>query len=216
MGFWSSVGSFVSSVCSSISSAVSSVGSAVVKVATSIASLGAELAGKVGESIKSVGILLGILNPSENLEELGEKAMMSEEKPENFDSINEYIDHLRHNVIIDKEKFNQLDEKDLLARSSIAAAITLKGINEKLETVVTPEFMAEVAKQELEADQIVETIKSYKDKDLKTEDYELYLNDALSIDESERHSDALVSAYQKLEPELTIEQIEDKVMNLKD
>ncbi|NOQ65452.1 MAG: hypothetical protein GQ582_13155 [Methyloprofundus sp.] len=142
--------------------------------------------------------------------------MMSEEKPENFDSINEYIDHLRHNVIIDKEKFNQLDEKDLLARSSIAAAITLKGINEKLETVVTPEFMAEVAKQELEADQIVETIKSYKDKDLKTEDYELYLNDALSIDESERHSDALVSAYQKLEPELTIEQIEDKVMNLKD
>lgn len=216
MGFWSGVSSFCSSVCSAISSAVSSIGSAAVSVATAIVGLGVELATKVGETIKAVGISLGILKPEENLDELGEKAMMSKKTPEYFDSINDYIDHLRDNVTIDKEKFDKLDDKELLARSSIGASITLKGINEKLDSAVTPAFMAEVAKQELAADQIVETIKAYKDKELNTDDYGLYLNNELSIDKSDKHSDALVSAYQKLEPELTIEQIEDKVMGLKD
>jgi len=216
MGFWSGVCSFVSGACSAISSAVSSIGSAVASTATAIVSLGVELAGKVGDAIKTVAISLGILKPDENLEELGEKAMMSDKKPEDFDSINDYIDHLRDNVILDKEKFDKLDDKELLARSAIGASITLKGINEKLDSAVTPEFMAEVAKQELSADQIIGTIKAYKENNLKTDDYELYLNDELSIDESDKHSDALVSAYQQLEPELTIEQIEDKVMNLQD
>ena len=219
MGWLSSacsfVGSCVSGACSVIGSAVSSIGSAVASVATTIASLGVELAGKVGEGIKAVAISLGILKPEENLEELGEKAMLSDKKPEDFDSINEYIDHLRQNVTVDKEKFEKLDDKELLARSAIGASITLKGINEKLDTAITPEFMAEVAKQELAADQIVGTIKAYKENDLKTGDYGLYLNDELSIDESDKHSSALVSAYQKLEPELTTEQIEDKVMDLK-
>ncbi|WP_220493359.1 hypothetical protein [Pseudoalteromonas sp. SR44-5] len=212
MGLW---GSICSSACSAISSAVSSIGSAVASVATAVVSLGVELAGKVGDAIKAVAISLGILKPEEDLEELGEKAMMSDKKPEHFDSINEYIDHLRHNVNIDKDKFGKLGEKDLLARSAIGASIMLKGINEKLDSAVTPEFMAEVAKQELAADQIIGTIKAYKDNDLKTDDYGLYINNELSIDESDKHSDALVSAYQKLEPELTIEQIEDKVMDLK-
>ncbi|WP_245823915.1 hypothetical protein [Photobacterium proteolyticum] len=215
MGLFSGFCSIVSGACSAISSAMSKVGGFVADTATSIAKLGVELATKVGEAIKAVGISLGIIKPGENLEELGEKAMLSDKKAEDFDSINEYINHLRNEVTLDKEKFNSLDEKELLARSAIGASITLKGINEKLDTVVTTEFMAEVAKQQLTAEEIIGTIKVYKEKELNISDYELYLNDELSIDESDKHSDALVSAYQKLEPELTFEQIEDKVMGLK-
>ncbi|MEZ9141687.1 MULTISPECIES: hypothetical protein [unclassified Shewanella] len=215
MGLWSSVGSVLSSACSAISSAVSSIGSAVRDTAISIVKFGVELAAKVGETIKNVGVSLGILSVEDNLEELGEKAMLSDKKPEDFDSINDYINHLRNDVPLDKDKLASLDEKDLLARSAIGASITLKGINEKLDTVVTPEFMAEVAKQELASDEIIGTIKAYKEKSLSTADYALYIGDELSIDESDKHGDALVEAYQKLEPELNIEQIEDKVMGLK-
>lgn len=135
-------------------------------------------------------------------------------KPEDFDSINEYINHLNNNVTFDKDRFDRLDEKELLARSSIGASITLKGINEKLDTVVTPEFMATVASQELETEEIISTIKTYKENDLKLEDYDLYLNDELTLDETTKHSSALVQAYKKLEPELSIEEIENKVMGL--
>ncbi|MFP3423430.1 hypothetical protein [Pseudoalteromonas sp. SIMBA_162] len=214
MGLWSSVCSVVSSACSFISSVASSIGNSVVKSATSIASLGVSLAAKVTDAIRSVGVSLGIIRPEDNLEELGEKAILSDKKPEDFDSINEYINHLNNNVAFDKDKFDRLDEKELLARSSIGASITLKGINEKLDSVVTPEFMATVASQELETKEIVSTIKAYKENDLKLEDYDLYLNDELTLDETTKHSSALVEAYQKLEPELSIEEIENKVMGL--
>tara|TARA_B110000211_G_scaffold130937_1_gene150388 strand:- start:2005 stop:2655 length:651 start_codon:yes stop_codon:yes gene_type:complete len=215
MGLLSGISSFVSSVVSTISSVASSIGSAVVNTANSIVGLGVELAGKVSQAIKSVGMLLGVLQPQENLDELGEKAILSGKKPEDFDSINDYINHLRVDVPLDKEKFEKLDEKELLARSAIGASITLKGINEKLDSAVTPAFMAEVTKQELTAEQIVGTIKAYKENNLSTDKYGVYLKDELSIDESDKHGDALVSAYHKLEPELSIEQIEDKVMDLK-
>lgn len=219
MGWFSSacsaVGSFVSSVCSGISRAVSSVGRAVVDTATSIVSLGIEMATKVGQAIKAVAEHLGILTPEEKLEELGEKAMMSDKKPEDFDSFNDYINHLRNDVQIDREKLGSMDEKELMVRSAIGASITLKGINERLDTVVTPEFMATVAKQDLAAKEIVATIEGYKAKDLNPNDYSLYIDDELSLDESSKHSSALVEAYQKLEPELSLEQIEDKVMGLK-
>ena len=214
MGFWSGVCSFVSGACSAISSVVSSIGRGIANVATTITSLGVELAAKVSDAIKAVGISLGIIKPEDTMEELGERAILSDKKPEDFDSINDYIDHLKNNVPFDKEKFTNLDEKELLARSSIGASITLKGINEKLNATVTPEFMATVASQELEANEIIETIKIYKEKELKLEDYDLYLNDELTLDETDKHSDALVEAYRKLEPELSLEQIEDKVMGL--
>jgi len=215
MGIWDSICSFASSACSAIASVASSIGKGVAHVATSIASLGVSLAAKVGDAIKEVAIFLGILKVEDKMEELGEKAMQSDKNPEDFDSMNEYIEHLRNDVILDTEKFDKLDKSELLARASIGASITLKGIEEKLETVISPEFMVEVAKQELDANKIVATIKAYKENDLNLDEYSLYLNDELTINNSDKHADALVSAYQKLEPEMTIEQIEDQVMNLK-
>lgn len=214
MGLFSSLCSFVSSACSTISSAVSNIGRGIASVATSIVSLGVSLAAKVSDAIKGVGISLGIIRPEDTMEELGERAILSDKKPEDFDSINEYIDHLKNNVPFDKEKFDRLDDKELLARSSIGASITLKGINEKLNATVTPEFMATVASQELEANEIIETIKVYKEKELNLDDYDLYLNDELTLDETNKHSSALVEAYQKLEPELSLDKIEEKVMGL--
>ncbi|MGF1723982.1 hypothetical protein [Photobacterium nomapromontoriensis] len=205
----------VSSACSAISNTVSKVGSWVVDTATAIVKLGVELATKVSDTIKAVGVLLNIIRGDEQMEELGEKALVSDKKPEDFDSFNDYINHLRHDVQIDEEKLSQLDEKDRLVRSAIGASIILKGINEILGVTVTPEFMAAVASQELDAAAIINTIKAYKENGLETGDYSLYLNDELSLDESGKHSHALVEAYQKLEPELSIEQIEDKVMDLK-
>lgn len=219
MGFLSSacsaVGSFVSGVCSGISRAASFVGSSVASIATSITNLGVELAGKAGQAIKAIAEHLGILTAEDKLEELGEKAMLSDNKPESYDSYNDYINHLRNDVPIDQEKLATMDEKELMVRSSIGASITLKGINERLDTGVTPEFMATVAKQDLTAKEVVATIEGYKAKDLNPNDYSLYIDDKLSLDESSKHSSTLVEAYQKLEPELSLEQIEDKVMGLK-
>ncbi|HCG6410697.1 TPA: hypothetical protein NJ163_004642, partial [Vibrio parahaemolyticus] len=203
----SGVSSAISSACSSISSFASKIGSSIANVATSIASLGVSLAAKVGEVIKNVAVSLGIIQPEDDMEKLGEKALASDKKPDDFDSMSAYIDHLRNDVTIDKEAFDKLTDGEKLARASIGASITLKGINEKLGTVVSPSFMATVAVQDLEAKEIIGTIKAYKEKNLNTDDYSLYLKNELTVDESHKHRGALVEAYKDLEPNLTFEQI---------
>lgn len=84
MGLWSSICSVVSSACNFISSAASSIGNRLVESATRIASLGVSLAAKVTDAIRGVGVSLGIIRPEDNLEELGEKAILSEKKTRRF------------------------------------------------------------------------------------------------------------------------------------
>lgn len=208
MGLFSGLGNWISGALSTLTSGIR-------EMATSIASLGLSLATKVGEAIKTVGVSLNILRPEDNMDELGEKAMLSDKGPDDFESMSAYIDHLRNDVSLDKEKFDSLSDTDKLERASIGASITLKGINEKLDTVVSPSFMATVALLDLDAKEIIGTIKSYKENGLDTADYKLYVNNELSIDETHKHGNALVQAYQKLEPQMSLEQIEDKVMGLK-
>ena len=208
MGLFSGIGGFFSGAISTLTSGIR-------EVATSIANLGLSLATKVGEAIKAVGVSLNILRPEDNMDELGEKAMLSDKGPDDFESMSAYIDHLRNDVSLDKQKFDNLSDADKLARASIGASITLKGINEKLDTVVSPSFMATVASLDLDAKEIIGTIKSYKENGLNTADYKLYVNNELSIAETRKHGSALVQAYQKLEPQLSLEQIEDKIMGLK-
>ena len=208
MGLFSGLGNWISDAFSTLTSGIK-------EMATSIASLGLSLATKVGEAIKAVGVSLNILRPEDNMDELGEKAMLSDKGPDDFESMSAYIDHLRNDVSLDKEKFDSLSDTDKLERASIGASITLKGINEKLDTVVSPSFMATVALLDLDSKEIIGTIKSYKENGLDTDDYKLYVNNELSIDETHKHGNALVQAYQKLEPQLSLEQIEDKVMGLK-
>ena len=208
MGLFSGLGNWISGALSTLTSGIR-------EMATSIASLGLSLATKVGEAIKTVGVSLNILRPEDNMDELGEKAMLSDKGPDDFESMSAYIDHLRNDVSLDKEKFDSLSDTDKLERASIGASITLKGINEKLDTVVSPSFMATVALLDLDAKEIIGTIKSYKENGLDTADYKLYVNNELSIDETHKHGNALVQAYQKLEPQMSLEQIEDKVMGSK-
>ena len=208
MGLFSGLGNWISGALSTLTSGIR-------EMATSIASLGLSLATKVGEAIKTVGVSLNILRPEDNMDELGEKAMLSDKGPDDFESMSAYIDHLRNDVSLDKEKFDSLSDTDKLERASIGASITLKGINEKLDTVISPSFMATVALLDLDAKEIIGTIKSYKENGLDTADYKLYVNNELSIDETHKHGNALVQAYQKLEPQMSLEQIEDKVMGLK-
>lgn len=212
MGFWGAIGSFVSGAVSAISSAVGAIGSAVANVATGIAKLGMELAGKVGAIIKEIAVSLGIIKPEEDPEELGEAAMLSDKKPEDFDSMSDYIDHLR-SIPVDKEKLAKMDKKELLARSAIGTSISLKAIEEKLDTSISPTFLATVAKQDMKANEVLETIKTYKQVGIKTEDYSRYYKGELNVSDTEKHADALVETYQKLEPDASREQIEDKIMD---
>lgn len=215
MGFWSSVGSFISSVGSAIGSAVSSIGSALVSSATKLLDVAGKYLEPVATIIQIVAALTGVLTPDDDVEELGAKAMQPEsKKPEDFDSNAEYIDYLREEVKLDKEKFDKATDIEKAARTAVGSSIVAKGIGEKKGFDIPIETWVSMAKLNLtnkaeEVDKLLETFK-----DGKLEDFSKYVDGKLDIQKEGEIGDDLVDMYKELEPNASIEEIEDKVMKM--
>jgi len=215
MGFFSGVGSFISGACSFIGSAVSSLGSALANSASTMLNVVGKYLGPVAQIIQVVGMLLNILKSDENVEELGAKAMQAEsKKPEEFDGNTEYIDYLREEVKLDKEKFEKAGDVEKAARTAVGTTIVAKGITEQKGFDIPLAAWVAMAKLNLtdkaeEVDKLLETFKEGK-----LEDFAKYVDGKLDIQKEGEIGDDLVGMYKALEPNATIEEIEDKVMKM--
>jgi len=214
MGFWGSVCSFVSGAVSAIGSAIGSIGGALASSAGNFLKVAAPWLRAVIQVIQVVSTLLGILNAEDNIEELGAKAMEADKKPEDFDSNAEYIDYLRNDIELDREKFENATDVEKTARQAVGASIVIKGIEEKKGFDIPVTTWVAMAKLGLgdkaeEIDKILDTFK-----DGKLEDFVDYTEGKLEAKKELEVGDSLVEMYQELEPSMSIEEIEDKVMNM--
>ncbi len=110
MGFWSAVCSVVSSVCSAVSSAVSYVAGAVGSVISAglriVVGMGKEVWDAVCTVAQTIGRALGLIEPEERLEDLGDRALQAAEqdiRPEKYEKYEEYLKALRE-LKLDPEK----------------------------------------------------------------------------------------------------------------
>jgi len=210
MGFLSSVGSCISSACSVISSAVSG---AVGALATGLAKLESGL-GAVSAIVQVIGLALGIIKPKEDVEELGAKAMQTDKKPEDFDQYSDYIDHLRNDIKLDKEKFENATDTEKLARTAVGTSIVIKGVEESkgfdipLKAWVAMATMGLEGKSGAEVGAIIDAFKG----DFTT--LSEYTKGELSVKKDMETSETLVSLYKELEPNVSDKDIEAKVMSM--
>ncbi|WP_332408062.1 hypothetical protein [Vibrio metschnikovii] len=166
------------------------------------------------QTIEGVSLVANILRPNEQVEDLGAKAMAADKAPEDFTRINDYIDYLRNEVEVDSQALSQ-DPIDSTIRNAIGATIALKGVGEMMGTEISLPFLKTISQLGLEPKLILTIVKAYAQSGLNIDDVELYLNDQLSIAQSQQHSEVLVTAFQVAEPELDRQQAEDAVMNLR-
>ena len=213
MGFFGIVCSVVSSCISAVSTAVSTIGSALVTGATKLLELAGDKLNEVVKIIDMVGKLVGAIGLTDNIDELGAKALVSDKKPEDFDSISEYIDHLRDNISLDKEKFDKADNKDKMARKAVGATIVTKGIEEKLNSHIPTDFWIEVTKQNMKSNEIKATIEAFKENKIDN-NFSSYMNGKLDFKDEQKTSNILIDMYKKLEPQMSVEEIEDKIMKM--
>lgn len=169
---------------------------------------------KVINTIEAISIASNVLTPRDNANELGAKAMIAEKKPEDFDKINDYINYLRNDITLDTESLSQ-DPVDCAIRLAVGGTIALKGVNEALSADVSIPFLKSVSTLELTPNIILSVIKSYQQNSLNLDDLDDYLHDKLSLAQANKHSDALVNAYQLANPNMDLEQAEDAVINLR-
>ena len=220
MGLLDMVSSAFSSVCSAavslVSSAVSAKGSAVSGLAGNLLKMASPYLGLITAVVEIISQLLGITKEGESSEELGDKAMRADKIPEDFDTTAEYITYLREEVEFDKDEFDKLSDEEKLARSAVGTAISMKGINETKGFEVSLGTWTSMAKLYDKGILNNDTVNGFLD-EFKENQEELngYVNKEIKGAKGVEVAGKMAEAYQKLEPELSSEAINDKVLNSK-
>ncbi|WP_305417924.1 hypothetical protein [Photobacterium leiognathi] len=169
---------------------------------------------KVISTVEAISLAANVLKPNERADELGAKAMAAEKKPEDFDQINDYINYLRNDVEIDVENLSA-DSVDVITRQAVGVAIATKGIEQALEADVSIPFLNTISNLDIDPKVAIALVKSYEMSGLNADDIQKYLDDSLSIEETHQHSNAFVDAYQTANPSMSVEEVEDAVMELR-
>ncbi|WP_104732671.1 hypothetical protein [Helicobacter salomonis] len=142
MGLFSAIGGAISAACSAIGSLASSIGAGLASLGATLASLGSGLLPIVG-IIFAVAQVLGIFSKEdkvEDMEDLGHQVANCNKKPEEFESYQAFIDYARANVEKpSKEDKLKWSDADHLKNTAIAAAVSLKAIEEKKGVELSPE-----------------------------------------------------------------------------
>jgi|GEM_PF-377438 hypothetical protein len=236
MGWFSSacsaVSSFVSSTCSAIGSACSAIGGALFAGASGIGALATGIVGSIvaltlpeiliaiqviGAIVSVIAEALGLKNKEETPEELGMKAEEAEKKPEEFESTEAYIEYLRKEVEVDKEKLNNLKDEDKIKYAAIGSSLYIKAIEEKYDMKMPVEFWTTVADLKMDGNQVKEYIDSFKKHNIEDMgDMTGYIkNDLQDGKDKGKISDAMIDALKEINPELSENDLYDKLNNLK-
>ena len=218
MGFWSSLWSGVKSLASKavsvVSSAIKKVGEVVVEGAKKLLEFEIEKLKLIVTVIDTIGKMLGIIKPEEDVEELGDKAMRADKKPEDFDSFNDYIEYLRNEISSSKEKIEKLPPEERLARKAIGSTILSKAISERKSLEIPMEFWKEAISKGLNAKEIDYFLTKFKNDGISPVDFVKYLKRELNLKEETKVEDSLIKAYKELEPSADVKLLEEKVINL--
>lgn len=141
MGLFSAIGSVCSAVCSAVSSVCSSIGGAIMG---GIGSLAPVISPWLSVAVAVISVLAEIFTEKpkeEKPEELGMKAEQADKKPEDFDSINEYIEYLRQEIKVDAAKLENLSEEERMKYQAVGLGLYVKNIEEKQGMKLDPAFL---------------------------------------------------------------------------
>lgn len=142
MGWFSSaIGSVCSAVCSAVSSVCSSIGGAIMG---GIGSLAPVISPWLSIAVTVISVLAEIFTEKpkeEKPEELGMKAEQADKKPEDFDSINDYIEYLRQEIKVDAAKLENLSEEERMKYQAVGLGLYVKNIEEKQGMKLDPAFL---------------------------------------------------------------------------
>lgn len=223
-GALSSVGS---AICSGISSLCSGIGgsffSGIGTLATSLILPGLGLPELllgiqiISAIVSAIAEILGIKQEEETPEELGMKAEQAEKKPEDFDSTEAYIEYLRNEVSVDKEKLENLSEEEKVKYGAIGGAIYIKGIEEKYGIEAPAEFWTTVANFDMKGEEVKQYIDSCKANGITNmKDVSDYIKGVApeSGTKPEVVSNSIMDALKKNNPEATEEELIDKFNEL--
>lgn len=245
MGFFSAVGSFFSGLGSALSSGLSTMVQGLTGIASAIGngikslceSVGSEALGVIGciaisilipgfgipeilaiiQCIAQVVKILGVNEGDDSPEELGMKAEIADKKPEDFDSIEEYIKYLNEEVELEENATENLSETDKVKYGALGTALNIKAIEEKYDINLSPDFLRDITLMKLTGEEVAKCIDKCKENDINdVQDMTDYLRGKDTHSDKSKVSDAIVDSMSEVYPELSKDEIEAKLYEMSD
>jgi len=212
----STIGSVLSTAASALGSAISIVGETIVGIGEKFLKTTIETLKIVVDVLEFVAKRLGIIE-NETSEDLGDRALRSDRKREDFDNVNEYIDYLKENVEpTPLKELEKLSPEERLKRVAIGNALLAKAIEEKMSFEIPIDFWKEAVERGLSKEEIDNLLKKFKDAGVAPIDFVKYLKRELDEEKEENIDDLLIDLYTKEYPQMEHKEIEKKVILLKD
>ncbi|MCV3402848.1 hypothetical protein L8V85_02610 [Campylobacter sp. IFREMER_LSEM_CL2090] len=182
MGFWDTVCSIGSAIVSGISSACKAIGGAIMDGIGKLAGAILPHIGTLSSFLNIIGQITGLFNKDDNVEDLGAAMRQSDKKPEDFDSINAYIDYLKSeikagNINLNEEKTDIQKAVD----TALGSGLTIKALDEKYSLKTSAEFWNFTAKKvdegKLDATDVNSLLKTASEKKIDVNDVANYVDD---------------------------------------
>ncbi|WP_086243206.1 hypothetical protein [Campylobacter devanensis] len=152
MGLFDAIGSVIGAVCSAVGSVCSAVGGAIAAGISTLATAIAPYLATVATIVSAIANVLGIFKENDRPEHLAQAMEQMDKKPEDFDSINEYIDYLREGIRSGEVKLNDnLSDIQKAAYTATGAALGIKAIDEKYQLQTSDEFWGAMGKNSKKA-----------------------------------------------------------------
>jgi len=206
-----SIGTTLGNLISTVKNLIPVVGPMISNTTTKIAELAKTYLPTVAKFVEAFAQGMQILLENETVDDIGRKAKLSDKSPEDFDSIHDYIDHLRSQVKPDAEKIETETDIDKYINLAIGTALMIKTINETKETTIPVETWISLAKLGLETTEAEALLDSFKET---YDQLNAYLNGQHTPEQEIATGDKLTEVYKELYPELSDAEIESKVMQL--
>ena len=198
---------------SMIMSYAGTIGTALASSASTLLSMAGKNLGPISNIVASLAQILGVFQAKDHPEDLGRRATVSTQKPEDFESTEQYIEHLRNDIKLDVEAMKKETDIDRTAYTAIGAGIAIKGLSESKGFDIPVEALVTFAKlgMETKEKEINALLDSFQGDISKVSEY---AEGKLGAQEEVAVGDRLADHFKEEYPTMSEADIEKKVMAL--
>ncbi|MEG2364071.1 MAG: hypothetical protein RR942_08800 [Romboutsia sp.] len=224
------IGAFIGGLCTlgatainTIGTAISTVGAAVVVGAKALIpalkTVGAviDIVCKVCSIVLEIAHKLGLVEQDEKIEEIGAKTLQEDTRGRlDGESASEYMEYLRNEVELDREKFEKMKDEDKVACSALGTRLVADSIEEKLSFELPSKAILAAGFADINSQELKSIIDNFKKNDIKSLDiFDKYLSKDLNLSENIKIDKIIVGSIKECNENLSDEGSVEKVLDMK-
>ena len=217
MSILAAIGGFISVAAAVIGPALSTAATFIATKLPTILQTASVIVSAISSIVTNVSKMLNIAPEGEQPDELGAKALQEGTRPiKEGETTQEYLDYLRNEVTLDKEKYDKMTPEQKLNCEIIGDTMLAASIEEKTGVEVPPEFLLAAGQIQMGYQTVYSLINAFKNSGIDSlGDYAKYISNDMSEKDAIKVGGAVKEAIADANPEMTPEDIEAEVIAMK-